>query len=106
VAHPSFKGDSRSLKTVTQQLAGKLNEVGALKVIASEVSTTVKHGITISESEITCEMEGMKRLIYLASVDNGKHKIELQGSAHNNFEQNLKEFKTLSRSLTFNEEVK
>ena len=86
-----------------EQSRPNLQGKGAVNIRTSPIKTMVHDKITISEVEIAFESEGGQKITYLALIDNGKTRILLDGICHDNFERNLKDFRILCKSLTFND---
>ncbi|MDB5283870.1 MAG: hypothetical protein JWO06_2945 [Bacteroidota bacterium] len=93
--------NTSNVKEIAEQVVTKLKNSGATNMKVSEPVAAKTREATITESEIQFELEGDKMLIYLAVADNGKHKIEFQGSVHSDIEANKQDFKNLARSITF-----
>lgn len=88
---------------LAEQLKKLLESAGANKIEISNVPAESTAAVRFTEKKLDFKFKENNLFVYLAIASNGKQKVLFQGSAHNNLESNLAQFKSIAHSIQFTE---
>lgn len=88
---------------LAEQLKKLLAGAGATKIEISDVPAESTASVSFTEKKLDFKFKENSLFVYLSIASNGKQKVLFQGSAHNNLESNLAQFKSITHSIQFTE---